>query len=73
MALENEIILVSRNFFKTIFILEWNVKMIFRSKTKNHAADIEIGILTKSIFESGNRAAAMPTVRESNVKNFLQH
>ena len=65
---------MSGNFFSKILILKMNVKMIFRSKTKNHTADPEIGFLTKSILKSYGRAAAMPTVRESNdKKKILQH
>ena len=32
--------------------------------TKNHAADSEIGFLTKSISKPNNRAMAMPTAWE---------
>ena len=32
--------------------------------TKNHAADPEIGFLTKSIFKRYGRAEAMPTALE---------
>ena len=38
------------------------VKMNFRIITKNHAADPEIGFLTKSISKPFGRATVMPTV-----------
>ena len=40
------------------------VKMNLRIITKNHAADPEIGFLTKSISNPNGCAMAMPTVRE---------
>ena len=46
---ENEIFLVSRNFFSWSFISKMGVKMNLRIITKNNAADSEIGFLTKSI------------------------
>ena len=38
--------------------------MNLRIKTKNHAADPEIGFLTKSISKPYGRATAMPTAWE---------
>ena len=40
------------------------VKMNLRLITKNHAADPEIGILTKSISKAYGRATAKPTAWE---------
>ena len=40
------------------------VKMNLRIITKNHAADPEIGFLTKSISNPNGCAMAMPTARE---------
>ena len=40
------------------------VKMNSRIKTKNHAADPEIGFLTKSISKPYGRATAMPPALE---------
>ena len=40
------------------------VKMNFRMITKNHAADPEIGFLTKSILKPYGRIIAMPTAWE---------
>ena len=49
------------------------VKMNFRIITKNHAADPEIGFLTKSISKPNGRATAMPTAWELNAfYNFTQ-
>ena len=47
------------------------VKMNLRIITKNHAADPEIGFLTKSISKPNGRATAMPTAWELN-KSFVQ-
>ena len=46
-----------------------SVKMNSRIKTKNVAAEPEIGFLIKSIFEPYGRATAMPTAWELN-KNY---
>ena len=54
-----------RNFFASIFILKMVVKMNLRILTKNHAADPEIGFLTKSILKPYGRVAAMPTAWDS--------
>ena len=43
------------------------IKMNLRIITKNHAADSEIGFLTKSISKPYGRATAMPTVWELRV------
>ena len=40
------------------------VKMNLMIITKNHAADTEIGFLTKSISKPNGCATAMPTARE---------
>ena len=44
------------------------VKMNSRIITKNHAADPEIGFLTKSISKPYGRAKAMPTAWELRPK-----
>ena len=44
------------------------VKMNLRIITKNHAADPEIGFLTKSISKPNGRATAMPTAWELNLR-----
>ena len=46
------------------------VKMNLRIITKNHAADPEIGFLTKSISKPNGRATAMPTAWELISDNF---
>ena len=43
-----------------------SVKMNFRIITKNHAADPEIGFLTKAISKPDGYATAMPTAWELN-------
>ena len=43
--------------------------MNLRILTKNHAADPEIGSLTKSISEPYGRATAMPSAWELKMKN----
>ena len=45
-------------------ISKMDVKMNLRIITKNHAADPEKGLLTKSISKSYGRATAMPTAWE---------
>ena len=52
---------VPRNFFTRTLISKMAVKMNLRIITKNHAADPEIGFLTKSISKPNGRATAMPT------------
>ena len=68
--------LVSRNFFSSILISKMGVKMNLRIKRKNHAADPEIGFLTKSISKPYGRATAMPTAWGINwvtgVQNLMQ-
>ena len=51
------------------------VKMNLTVKTKDHAADPEIGFLAKSISKSNGCAKTMPTAWElnSNLKFFLWH
>ena len=44
------------------------VKMNLRVITKNHAADQEIGFLTKSTLEPNDCATAMPTAWELRLK-----
>ena len=44
--------------------------MNLRIKTKNHEADPEIGILTKSISKRYGRVTAMPLARELKVDLF---
>ena len=44
------------------------VKMNLRIMTKNHAADPEIGFLTKSISKPNGCATAMPTACELTIK-----
>ena len=46
------------------------VKMNLRVITKNHAADLEIGFLTKSIPKPYGRPTAMPPAWELNFKFF---
>ena len=46
-------------------ISKMGVKMNLRIITKNHAADPEIGFLTKSISKPNGCATAMPTAWES--------
>ena len=47
------------------------VKMNVRIITTNHAADPEIGFLTKSISKPYCRATAMPTAWELIIKNLF--
>ena len=47
------------------------VKMNLRIKTKNHAADPEIGSLNKSTLKPYDRAAAMPTAWELTFPHFF--
>ena len=55
---------VSRNYFNN------NILII----TKNHAADAELGFLTKSISKPKSRATAMPTSWELINENlFIQN
>ena len=61
---ENEIFLVPRNFFTWFLISKMTVKMNLRITTKNHAADPEIGFLSKSISKPNGCATAMPTTWE---------
>ena len=42
------------------------VKMTLRIITKNHAADLEIGYLTKLIFKPYSRATAIPQAWDLN-------
>ena len=44
-------------------------KMNLRIITKNHAADPEIGFLTKSISKPNGRATVMPTALDLKTKN----
>ena len=44
------------------------VKINLKIITKNHAADQEIGFLTKSISKPVGRATAMPTARELRIR-----
>ena len=48
--------------------------MNLRLMTKHHAADLEIGFLTKSILKPYGRAAAMPTARElkTEISSFIK-
>ena len=49
------------------------LNMNLRIKTRNRAADPEIGFVTKSIFKPYGHAAAMPTAWELNeIKNLLR-
>ena len=57
---ENEIFLMSRNFFAWILISKMSVKMNVKITRKNHEADPEIRFLRKSILKSNARATAMP-------------
>ena len=41
-----------------------SVKIFLRMITKNHAADLEIGFLLKSILKPYGRAAVIPTAWE---------
>ena len=49
------------------------VKMNLRIVTENHAADPEIGFLTKSISKPYGRATAMPPAWELRLKNVLEY
>ena len=48
------------------------VKINLRIITKNHAADSEIGFLTKSIRKPYSRHAAMPTAWELMNAHFIE-
>ena len=50
-----------KEFFSCIMISKMSVKMNLRIIMKHHAADPEIGFLTKSISKSDSGARAMPT------------
>ena len=54
---------MSRNFFIN-FGLKIALKKNLRKITENHAADLEIGFLTKPISKPCGRATAMPTTWE---------
>ena len=54
------------------FDLKMEVKINLRIKTKNQAADPEIGFLKKSISKPCGRATAMPTAWELTEKHFSQ-
>ena len=58
--------LVPTNFFSLILLLKLGVKINLRILTKNDAADLEIGFLTKSISKPCGRATAMPPAWELN-------
>ena len=58
-------------FFSFILFTKMGVKMNLRCKTKNHAADPEIGFLTKSIERPNVRVTVMPTAWEL-IANFCQ-
>ena len=58
------IFLGPRNFLTRNLISKMAVKMNLRIITKNHAADPEIGFLTKSISKPNGRATAMLTAWE---------
>ena len=47
--------------------------MTLRMITKNHAADLEIGFLPKSISKPNGCATAMPNAWELNSKTLKQH
>ena len=47
------------------------VKMNLRVIKKNHAADPEIGFLTKSFSKPNGRATAMPTTWELIIRHWL--
>ena len=51
------------------FDLKMSVKMNLRIITKNHAADPEIGFLTKLILKPNGRASAIPTAWELKWKD----
>ena len=53
-----------KDFFSWISISKMSVKMNLRIITKNHAADPEIGFLTKSISKPYCRATAIPPAWE---------
>ena len=59
--LSKMIFLAPRNFFTWTLILKIAVKMNLRIITKNHAADPEIGFLTKSFSKPHGCATTMPT------------
>ena len=61
------IFLVSRNLFAWILISKIGVKINLKIITKNHAADPEIGFLTKSISKPYGRATAMPPALELTI------
>ena len=54
------------------FISKMGVKMNLRIITKNHAADPEIGIFTKSISKPYCRATAMPPALDLKI-NFVRN
>ena len=54
----------AKEFFARILITKMDVKLNLRIITKNHAADLEIGLLTKSISKPNGCAMAMPTAWE---------
>ena len=51
----------AKDFFSYILIAKMSVKINLRIITKNHAADPEIGLLTKSISKPFGCATAMPS------------
>ena len=56
----------ANEFFSSILISKKCVKMNLRMIRKNHAADPEIGFLTKSISKQYGRATVMPPAWELN-------
>ena len=54
----------AKKFFSYILISEIGLKMIFKIASKNHAADPEIGFITKSILMLFGRTVVMLTVLE---------
>ena len=53
--------MLPRNFFTSFLISKMAVKMNLKIITKNHAADPEIGFLTKPISKPDGCATAKPT------------
>ena len=53
-----------KEFFSSILISKMGLMINLRIITKNHAADPEIGFLTKSVSKLNGCATAMPTAWE---------